>query len=344
GQLYWHVALPGYHYNALGGAGPRSTPTIDNGRVYAQTATGQVVCLELGTGQQHWQVDLLKLGDWDQNQSESAISWGRSASPLVTESLVVLPLGSPNGSEDETVADQPFGPDSAARSLVAFDKQNGQVVWRAGSHQISYSSPSRTKLLGVDQIVIVNETSVTGHDLSTGQVLWLVPWAGQSNGSASVSQTITVNDSQLLVSKGYSTGAMLVEFSKSDGGQWQSKQVWSKTSVLKTKFTSAVVKDEYAYALSDGVLECVRIVDGVRQWKGGRYRHGQLLLVGDTLLISAEDGAVVLVAARPNKFTELARLEVLTGVTWNVPAISGDRLLIRNADQAACLKLPLRLP
>lgn len=328
GKLYWQVALPGTHFNVMGGAGPRATPAIDNDQVFTQTATGQVACIDLATSQIVWQCDLMKLGGWDQGASEAAISWGRSGSPLVTDALVVLPLGAPDGTAD--------------RSLIAFDKKTGEVRWRAGDDQIGYSSPSQTRLLDKDQIVIMNEASVTGHDVDTGKVLWSVPWDGHSNSSANCSQTETISANQMLISKGYSQGAKLVEFSMDDKGEWSTKTVWEETTVLKTKFTSPVVRGEYAYGLSDGRTECVRIADGKRQWKGRGYGHGQLLLVGDTLLIMAEQGDLALVAADPKQFNELARIPAITGVTWNVPSLSGDHLLIRNSDEAACIKLPLK--
>ena len=326
GELLWHTGVPGYHFNVLGGAGPRSTPTISVGRVYAHMATGQLVCLELQTGERVWEADLFKIAGWDQESAEAAVAWGRSGSPLIIKDMVVVPLG---------------GPIDKDRSLIAFSAQDGRTLWRAGSDQISYSSPSLVTLLGVEQIVIVNETTVTGHAIEDGQVLWTVDWPGQSNGPANVSQTTPIGDSRLLISKGYSQGAQLVEFTKDAQGKWKHEIVWKDPSVLKTKFTSPVVRGEYAYGLSDGILECVKLSNGERQWKKGRYRQGQLLLVDDILLITSESGSIVLVAADPKEFKELAKQDVIGDVTWNTPALSGNRLLIRNAEEAACVSLPL---
>lgn len=328
GALYWHVAFPGSHYNPLGGAGPRATPAIDGDYVFIQTATGQVACIELGTSKVVWQQDLLKIGGWDQAASEAAISWGRSGSPLVNDNLVIVPLGAPNGTAD--------------RSLIAFDKKTGEVRWRAGDDQIGYASPSFTRLLDKDQIVITNEASVTGHDVETGKVLWSVKWDGHSNSSANCSQTLTITPTTLLITKGYSQGSKLVEFSIDESGKWSDKTLWEKASLLKTKFTSAVVLGEYAYGLSDGRIECARVADGIQQWKGRSYGHGQLLLVGDCLLIMAEQGDLALVAADPTQFKELSRIQAIQGVTWNIPSLAGDCLLIRNSDEAACLKLPVK--
>lgn len=327
GRLLWHTAIPGSHFNVMGGTGPRSTPTLVDGRVYAHLAAGQLVCLELATGKKIWEVDLLKLANWDQSAAEVEVSWGRSGSPLVVGHRVIVPLGGPEGERD--------------RSLIALSIEDGHMLWRAGSDQMSYSSPALVTLLGKQQIVMVNETSVTGHELDSGAVLWSVPWPGQSNGSANVSQPVPLDDSRLLISKGYSHGSEVVQFSKDSDSGWKFDVVWRDSGTLKTKFTSPVVRGAYAYGLSDGILECVRLSDGKRQWKKGRYRQGQVLLVDDVLLVTSESGSIVLVAAEPEEFRELAKLDVIGDVTWNVPALSGDRLLIRNADEAACLRLPL---
>ncbi len=328
GKALWATATPGVHFNALGGIGPRSTPTIDQGRVFVQTATGQVLALELSSGKKLWDVDLLKIAEWTQEESEAEIAWGRSGSPLVVDNLVILPLG---GRKDDP-----------NRSLIALDREDGHTVWRSGKDQISYSSPAFAKLLGEAQVLIVNETTFTGHDLTTGNILWEVPWPGQSDGSASVSQPVVLSDSRVLISKGYSQGAQLIEFKKSDTGEWSFATIWRESASLKTKFTSPVVYENHAYGLSDGILECIDVSTGKRKWKKGRYRQGQLLLVDNVLLITSESGAVVLVAADPSDHHELASLPVIGDVSWNTPALSGNRLLIRNAEEAACLHLPLK--
>ncbi len=98
----------------------------------------------------------------------------------------------------------------------------------------------------------------------------------------------------------------------------------------------------HAYALSDGILECVELEQGKRKWKKGRYGHGQLLRVGRHLLIASEEGELVLVDARPDQFQELAKLPVIAGTTWNIPAISDDLVIIRNGQEMACVKVPLQ--
>ena len=114
-----------------------------------------------------------------------------------------------------------------------------------------------------------------------------------------------------------------------------------KSRALKAKFANFVARDGFLYGLDDGVLACVDAETGERRWKGGRYGHGQLLLVGDLLLVMAETGVIVLVEAGPEEHRELASFDVFTDKTWNPPALAAPYLLVRNDVESACLELPL---
>ena len=121
--------------------------------------------------------------------------------------------------------------------------------------------------------------------------------------------------------------------------------LWHLPGLLKTKFSNLVTNGCYAYALSDGILECVEIETGLRRWRQprrGRYKHGQLLLIEDVLLVVAEDGRVALVQADPDAFIEIASMQAIDGITWSSPAVAGRRLVVRNAEEAASFLLPNR--
>ncbi len=327
GQLWWKYAIDALHTNPMGGTGPRSTPTIAGSQVFACSAVSRLVCLDLATGEEQWSQDLLALTGTTQAQFELAVAWGRAASPLVSNGLVIIPLGG--------------APGKAVNTLIAFDVLTGEERWRAGDDQISYASPVVFNLLGAEQLLIVAEKKMLALDPVNGRSLWSVDWPGSSAGGANISQPVQVNDRQILMSKGYGGGCQVIEVAQ-DGDQWSVETKWTNPTALKTKFTSAVVHDGYAYALSDGILECIALSDGSRQWKRGRYKQGQVLLVGHRLLITAENGSLVLVDATPERFTELATLPVIGDVTWNTPALAGKRLLMRNSDEAACVLLPVR--
>lgn len=333
GELVWHYIITAKHSNPLGGTGPRATPTIDQDRVYAVSAVSQMVCLDLKSGQKQWSVELLDVIGANQPDFEKSVAWGRSGSPLIVDNLVIVPVGVSN---------------KQRASMIAFNKLTGEEVWRCGEDQISYASPALMTLLGQPQVLLVTEQHLIACDPSNGKVLWQTDWPGGSNGAASVSQPVQISDSQVLLSKGYGTGTRLLSVScdsKTDGEQsekvWSATEVWSSNSLLRTKFTSCVLHQGYVYGLNDGILECANVSDGKRAWKKGRFRHGQVLSVGEHLLVTSEAGELVLVAADPTEFRQLGRLQVIGDVSWNTPALSGNRLLMRNSDEAACVLLPL---
>jgi outer membrane protein assembly factor BamB len=337
GVLLWLHQSPTRHSNPLGGVGPRSTPTIAGEFVYTQGATGLVHCLKLQSGEVVWQHDLLELADWDQSASEGVISWGRAGSPLLVDGLCVLPFGRAKGAPSSSDA-------LDGRSLIAFDAATGDVKWTAGEDQISYASPMALTLSGTKQIVSVNEKTVTGHSISDGQLLWALPWDGQSNGAANCSSVVPGGDNQILVAKGYGVGSGLFEI-KEEQGQWDFEEIWASHRVLKTKFTHACVDGNFAYGLSDGTLECIDLESGKRLWaqpRGTRYEHGQVIRVGDCLVVQAENGTVAFVAATPEEFTVLASLPALNDKTWNVPSIAGRYLAVRNDAEAVVYHLPAK--
>ncbi|WP_083434958.1 outer membrane protein assembly factor BamB family protein [Rhodopirellula islandica] len=348
GQLLWLVEHEANHFQALGGGGPRSTPTItpatefSPGKVYAQGATGTVWCLNLSDGKILWQRDLLEITSWNQEDSEAAISWGRSGSPLMVDNLCVLPLGGPDSESD------------AGRSLIALDAATGETRWRAGEQQISYASPMVMTLGGQRQIVAVNEADITGHDIASGEVLWSFPWEGKSNSGANCAAAIPAGEDQFLIGKGYGGGSSLIEVTRTDTpsasdtassetSDFVVNEIWHSSRILKTKFNHALVQDGIAYALSNGALQAVEIESGKRLWEQSRrdrFGQGQAILVEDVLVVQAEEGEVVLVAAEPDDYRELLRIPALQHKTWNIPTVVGNLILVRNAHQAIALELP----
>lgn len=325
GSLIWKYEISALHTNVAGGTGPRATPTIWNSRIYACSAVSQVVCLDIYTGNLIWSKDLLELDGSTQAEFEKKVSWGRSGSPLIVNDLVVVPFG---------------GASENMQPLIAFDGATGEERWRAGSGEISYSSPMLATVDGVEQVLFVSENKLAAYTPESGEELWSFPWPGASNANPAVSQPIVLDGDRIFLSKGYGEGARMLSVQQ-EGGEWQIDTLWNSAQVLRTKFTNCVVQNGFAYGLSDGILECVDLSNGKRQWKKGRYRQGQLMLVGEQLLISSEAGEIVLVNANPEQYQELAKMDVIGDVTWNPIALSGDRVLIRNSDEAACLRLPV---
>ena len=328
GQLVWSFAIENRFESIVAGTGPRATPTVNEGVVYALTNNGIFVALDGANGNLLWQHDLPAEYGISPERELATVLYGRANSPLVAGQLVIVPAG---GLPGERLV-----------SLVAFDKKNGEKVWEGGNQQISYSSPAIATLAGVEQVLITSEATASGHYLESGEVLWEIPRPGVTNADPNVSQAVPVSPNRVFVSKGYGLGGALFELTAQPDGTMSVQKVWANSRVLRTKFTNVTIYDGYIYGLSDGILECVDLETGKRVWKHGRYHQGQILRSHDLLIVLSEEGEVFLVEATPERRDNvLGSFQALPGKTWNNFALYGPYLVVRNAEQAAVYRLPL---
>ncbi len=307
GRELWTQAWNAEFYES-NGAGPRSTPTWDQGRVYALGATGELRCLDANNGTVIWGKNILT-----ENQAEN-LPWAMAASPLIVDDkVIVLPGGAPN------------------KSVVAYNKMTGAPVWKVLNDTQAYVSPMLVELNGRRQIMVVSSSRVVGLVPENGALLWSYPW--NTNSGINVSQPIVIDKNRFFISSGYGKGAALVEV-KGSGQSFTATTIWENIN-MKNKFNSSVFHNGYVYGLDEGILTCLDVNTGERKWKGGRYGYGQVLLAGDHLILTSETGELALVKAAPDQYSEVARFPALQGKTWNYPAIADGRLLVRNATEMA---------
>ena len=312
GAERWTHAWPAYFREAMGGPGPRATPTWRDGRVYALGATGRLVCLDAATGEEVWARNILA------DAAASNLIWAMSGAPLVVDDLVIV---------------QPGGRDGW--SVAAYDRLTGEVVWHGLDDVQSYTSPMLVTLGGVRQVVVVTAARAAGLRPEDGALLWEYPWTVPT--VPNIAQPLVVGDARLFLSASYGKGAALVELTR-DGGRLTAETVW-ETHRMRNRFSSSVLVDGYIYGLDNAILASLDAATGELMWKGGRYGSGQLLAAGDHLVVLTERGDLVLVRATPERHEEVARFRALEGKTWNVPALAGGRLLVRNARRMAAFDL-----
>ncbi|MBI1346487.1 PQQ-binding-like beta-propeller repeat protein [bacterium] len=298
-----------------GGDGPHATPVISGDRVFSLGATGLLNCLELNTGKSLWSRNILT----DAGAPGAAVKnleWGVSGSPLVVDDLIITIPGTAPG-----------------RSVLAYDRTTGEIVWAGGTFPASYGGPAVAELNGVRQVLIYHGTGIAAFELGSGKELWSFPWENMPKVNAA--QPMIVSDSSLVIGTGYGIGATLLKLTAEEKGPWGVSADW-KTNRLKLKFNDAILLDGYIYGLDDGILTCVDVATGKTKWKGGRYGYGQILAHESTILALTEDGDVALAKAQPTRFEEIGRFHALDGTTWNHPAVAHGKLLIRNGSMAAC--------
>jgi outer membrane protein assembly factor BamB len=296
--------------------------------VFVQSAWGVLVALDGASGRELWRRDLVAEFGLDRAREAELAQYGRSSSPLVVGERVIVPAGG--------------APEGVRAGLVAFDVERGTRLWQSPPRHFSYATPSPGRLLGREVLLVVNEATLSAHAAHDGALLFEHPWPGRTSGDASASQAFALDETRVFVSKGYGEGGALLAV-EAQGGAFVPRVVWHTPRLLRTKFTNVVVHADHVYALDEGILECVELATGARRWKEGRYGHGQLLGVGDTLLVQGEDGLVSAVALDPTRPNDVRwSFQALEGKCWAHLALSENVLVLRNAEQLAAWELPLR--
>lgn len=314
GSELWLQEIESRFSDPLGGPGPRATPALSGGRLFVQGANGQVLCLEARTGDVLWQRDLRELADREPPE------WGFSSSPLVVDSQVIVYAG---GKDD--------------KGVFALDVESGSVKWSAPSGDHSYSSPQLCRLQGEDFVTMLTNAGVDLLNPASGEMRLNYEW---SYNQYRALQPHVIDGSSLMLPSGVGAGTRRIDVTSTDG-RLQATEAWTAPR-LKPDFNDFVVHNGFAYGFGGSLICCIDLKSGQQKWKRGRYGKGQILLLRESelLLVMGEYGDIVLLKADPSGHQELAKVKALDGKTWNHPVVIGDRLYIRNSQEASCWTLP----
>lgn len=313
GREIWKTEFDGRLDDPMGGPGPRATPTLANGALYVVGSTGTFLRLNPVTGEIVWKKELTKV-------AESKVpGWGFSSSPLVVGSVVVV-----------------YGGGAGEKGLLAFDTASGDLRWSVPCPENSYGSPQVNNILGEDSILMFSNSGLVLLDPANGKARLNYEW--KITPYQAVQPHVVGNDTILLPTV-MNAGTRAIRVKKSNG-QYTPEELWTSRQ-LKSDFVDLVTYQGHAYGNDGSLLTCIDLKTGERKWKGGRYGKGQILLLENSglLLILSEQGQVVLVAADPSEHREIAVFPALEGKTWNHPVLVGDRLYVRNSQQAAAYQL-----
>ena len=300
-----------------GGDGPRSTPTLEGDRIYVTSAKLVVSCIDAKSGDVLWQHDLMK------EFSGRNITWQNAASPVVEGDLVLVAGG------------------GAGESLIAFNKKDGKVAWKAFDETITHATPTPTTLLGQRQVIFFLKSGLLSVEPKTGKELWRFAFPFRTSTAASP----VVDGDLVYCSAGYGVGAGACRVSKT-GDAWKAEPVYrfEGNTPLANHWSTPVLQDGHLYGMfqfkeyGSGPVKCVDIRTGKVLWEQAGFGPGQVIRVKGGILALGDAGQLVLMEATPSGYHELARAQVLEGKCWTTPALSNGRVYARSTKEAVCLE------
>jgi outer membrane protein assembly factor BamB len=304
GKSVWSKAL-----GAAGGndraSGPRSTPTLDDDRVYVLTENGDLWCLKAVDGTAVWQRNILK----DFNGRN--ISWLLSESPLVDGNQVIV---TPGGS---------------GAGLAALDKMTGKTVWTSKelSDEAGYASPIVADVQGVRTVMTLTGENGVGVRAADGKLMWKYPRV--ANRTANVA-TPVFHDNKVFYTSAYGTGGALLSLT-AQGNEVKAQEVYF-TREMQNHHGGVVFVNGYLYGFNNSILTCLDFATGQTMWRHRSVGKGSLTYADGNLYLLSEDNVVGLAEAAPGGYMERGRFKIADqGLpSWAHPVVSGGRLYIRN--------------
>jgi outer membrane protein assembly factor BamB len=313
-------------YGAVGyKAGPRASVTVDDSLAISVGATGMLFCFDAATGDIRWSHDL------QQRYAIEMPNWGIAGAPLVHDGKVIQIVGGSKGT-----------------TIVAFDRETGEEVWRALDEAIGYSSPIVIRQSDRDVVVCWTGESVTGLDPRDGAVFWSIPFPS-SRMPIGIATPI-VEDDRLFVTSFYDGSLMLrVPKDRLDAEiLWQFRGPDERqTEALHSIISTPVMDDGYIYGVdSYGELRCLDAATGKRIWEDDsavpRARWATIHFVkrANRYWMFNDQGVLTVAQLDPQGYHPLSRCFVIDpttdqlprrdGVTWSHPAFANRAIFIRN--------------
>jgi len=315
GRRLWRSEYPSGYRDDFGfDEGPRATPAIAGGRVFAYGALGMLTALDLESGKTLWQVDTRARFNTPKG------FFGMASSPLVHDSQVLVNLGAPDGA-----------------GVVAFDTATGEVKWKASRHEASYASPVLATVRETPYLFFYNRESLEVLTPEGGEV-FAFPWRPSMNASVNAATPLVIGD-LVFLSTSYGKGAVLLRFR-----ELGPEVVWKSDDALSNHYSTSLHHEGFLYGFhgrqeQGAVLRCVELRTGKVRWSEPGLGSGWVLEARGHILVLTEKGELLTAPAQPEAFRPIARAQVLGFGTRPCPALARGHFYARDTSRLVCLDL-----
>lgn len=308
--------------------GPRCTPTVAGGRVYAIGTEGFVVAVDAASGKELWRVHMERdLG------GRMMSGWRYSESPLVDGNRVVVTPGMPSS------------------TMVALDAKTGKKLWTCAAGNIGgngtdgagYSSAVPARVGSVQLYVQQYGRGVIGVEAATGRLLW--SYTGVANSTANIMTPIVQGD-LVFVSNAYGSGSACLKMTAQGNNVRVSEVYRLPANVLQNHHGGLVAVGGYVYGghgQNRGQPTCIELNTGKVMWQSRAPASGSaaVLAADGMLYFRYDNGLLALIHADPTGYRLASSFQVPTarGPAWAHPVIVDGRLYLRHDDILLCYEV-----
>jgi len=300
------------------GTGPNATPLIVRDRIVTIAIDGQMRCLDLASGKLLWKHDLPA----EFGRRKRVEEYGYSNSPLLYNDTIIVQVGG-----DE-------------HGVIAFDPDDGSIVWKSGPGGVSYAPAALTKLAGQDQFIFFSPEGVNALDPLTGRSLWHFPITF-SNGNH-LTPIVKCDENHIWVSSQFATGGgRLLEIAPLNDA-FEAKQVWFTPKLRGSCWTSIRV-DDFIYGSAGGhdvsFLAAFNWRTGEIAWRRRGFHMAQCLLADGKLVFLDKDGRLTIARVSATELEVLGTAQVTESVSWTLPTLVSTTLYVRDRKHILALDL-----
>ena len=309
GQTIWQESYDApYTVNpaaARHGKGVKSTPAVEDGRIFTFGINGTLSCFDARTGKPQWRKEF------------GSPDFGVATSPLAERGMVIVYTGG-----------------NSQGALTAFDAATGAEKWSWKGEGPGYSSPIVVELDGTRQVVTQSRYNIVGVSAAAGALLWQIPFKTPYEQNI---VTPTVYRDTLIFSgtENPLTGVKVLK----RGAEWSTETVW-RNADFPMYMSSPVVTGDLLFGFTEkkrGQLFCLKPGDGTKLWtsEGRLGDNAAVVAAGSVWLILTPDGTLTVARQSDKAFEPLRKYTVADSATWAHPVVVGHGILIKDATNLA---------